>query len=108
MGNRRIEFKDGGVITHDYPMDKIYGLFIGTFGQQTMKKVTFRDEANNISATLEYGAYMFKKQDYCWGEIKVGGGKVESVIEGNYVGYLNFDGVRYWDFRNKQVHTPVQ
>jgi len=27
---------------------------------------------------------------------------------GNYVGYLNFDGVRYWDFRNKQVHTPVQ
>ena len=101
MGNRRIEFKDGGVITHDYPMDKIYGLFIGTFGQQTMKKVTFRDEANDISATLEYGAYMFKKQDYCWGEIKVGGGKVESVIEGNYVGYLNFDGVRYWDFRNK-------
>jgi hypothetical protein len=61
LGNRRVEFKDGGVITHDYPEDKIYGLFIGAFGQQMMKKITLRDEANDITATLEYGAYMFKK-----------------------------------------------
>jgi hypothetical protein len=42
-------------------MSKIYGLFIGSFGEQTMKKVTFSDEANDITATVEYGAYMFKK-----------------------------------------------
>lgn len=28
-------------------------------------------------------------------------------ITGNYVGYLDFGGVRYWDYRDKRAHTPI-
>jgi len=36
--------------------------------------------------------------DYMSGEIKQNG-KVVSKFYGSYMGYLEFDGVRYWDIR---------
>ena len=89
------------------PGDRIYGLLMGTFGHQIMGKQTFTDEANGIVAKLEYNAYMFKKQDYFWGEIFQHGSKV-CEITGNYTGHLDFDGVRYWDYREGDtVNYPI-
>lgn len=51
---------------------------------------------------------MFKKSDYVYGEIFRDGKRV-CEITGNYVGYLDFDGVRYWDYREGEVvHTPIE
>ena len=50
---------------------------------------------------------MFKKQDFVWGEIMKDGKKV-CEITGNYTGFLDFDGVRYWDVREKEnVFFPL-
>lgn len=38
-------------------------------------------------------------QDFLKGEIKVNGKKV-SEIYGTYLGFLEFDGIRYWDARD--------
>lgn len=51
---------------------------------------------------------MFKKSDYCWGEILRDGQRV-AEITGNYVGFLDFDGIRYWDYREGvAVHQPIE
>ena len=42
-----------------------------------------------------------------WGEIHKDGKKV-CTVEGNYVGYLDFDEVRYWDVREKEtIYYPI-
>ena len=45
-----------------------------------------------------------RPQDFFSGEICKGGKKV-CTIEGNYMGYVDFDGVRYWDLRDEE-HQP--
>lgn len=56
---------------------------------------------------MRFNAYTFKKQDYCWGEIHHKGKKVHEIT-GNYTGFLDFDGVRYWDYREKnRIYFPV-
>lgn len=56
---------------------------------------------------MQFGAYTLKRQDYIWGELYVDG-KKKHEITGNYMGWLNFDNVRYWDYREKhKVHFPV-
>ena len=52
------------------------GLFIGTMVHQQTGTVTFIDEANNLTAFYEFGAYNFRKQDFVWGEIKQNGVKI--------------------------------
>ena len=62
----------------------------------------YHDEQNQL-----YGCYNFHKggktQDYFTGEIKKAG-EVVCQIKGNYMGYFEFDGVRYWDRRDKDTH----
>jgi len=95
-------------VRFNQPRDKIYGLFVGTFGHQVVAKQTFRDDANDLTAVVEYGSYMFRRQDYVWGEIKQGDRKV-SEITGNYCGFLDFNEVRYWDYREKDsLHFPIE
>ena len=62
--------------------------------------MTFTDEKNNLTAYYNYGGYTFKKQDFVWGEMHQNGKKVCEVV-GNYTGFLDFDGVRYWDIREQ-------
>ena len=50
----------------------------------------------------------WKTQDYFDGEIKRGGQTV-AKINGNYMGYFDIDGVRYWDIRDKDMFfTPAE
>ena len=106
-GTRRFQFRDGGIVTVSYPTHKIYGLFMGAFGHQVCGEQTFKDEDNNLEATIKYNGYFFRKQDYIYGEIKQNGRKV-CEIEGNYMGFMNFAGKRYWDVREKEnVNFPI-
>ena len=47
------------------------------------------------------GEQQQKTQDVLYGEIEKDG-KVVCKIEGNYMGYIDFDGVRYWDLRDEE------
>lgn len=106
-GYKQVTFKDGHTIKYNHNDDSIYGLFMGSFGHQLIGKVEFEDKQNNIKAYINYTGYTFKKQDYCWGELFVDGARKHEIV-GNYMGYLDFDGVRYWDYREKnKVHFTV-
>ena len=54
-----------------------------------------------IKASIKFGAYTLKKQDFFCGEIEVNGKKVCEIV-GNYSGYIDIDGVRYWDIRDDE------
>ena len=60
--------------------------------------------------TAEYTIGTKKGRDYVKGEIKKDG-VVVSKLHGTYMGYLEFDGVRYWDIRrmqNFEIIEPAQ
>ena len=80
---------------------------MGTMNHQLTGKVTFTDEKNGIVAYYGFSGYMFRKQDFVWGELHQHGKKI-CEISGNYMGYLDFDQMRYWDAREKDhVFFPI-
>jgi len=105
-GHKLVTFKDGQQIKYGQADDLIYGMMMGAFGHQIVGKVEYVDEANNLKAYVDYGAYTFRKQDYVYGELFKDGQRVSEIV-GNYMGYLDFDGVRYWDYREKhKIYFP--
>ena len=107
LGFKEVSFKDGTKVRWNQNNDYLSGIFFGSMNHQLQGKVTFTDEANNLTAFYEYGAYNFRKQDFIWGEIHQDGKKV-SEVTGNYNGYLDFDEVRYWDARVKdEILFPI-
>lgn len=73
---------------------------MGNMGHQLVGQITFEDKENNVRCELKPGTYYMKKQDFLWGEIFHNDKKV-STVEGTYVGFLDIDGKRYWDYRAK-------
>ena len=63
------KFADGGLIRWNPNNDKFTGIFMGIMNHQLTGKVTFHDEANDLTGFYEFGAYMWRKQDYVWGEM---------------------------------------
>jgi hypothetical protein len=68
----------------------------------------FEDQQNDIYGEIRIGSVKKKTQDFFQGEIKHRGSVVSS-INGNYMGFLDIDGVRYWDIREAQdtVWFPI-
>ena len=63
--------------------------------------MTFTDKKNNVQATYTIGGAGRKHaKDYFKGEIKHKGAIVSKVF-GSYMGYIDFDGKRYWDERRQ-------
>jgi len=98
-GGKIITFADGGRITYAPHQDKFYNTLWGTLVHTLCGTCDFKDEANGIEATYTIG--IKKGRDYFKGEIKQNG-KVVSTLTGSYMGYIDFDGVRYWDIRKMQ------
>jgi len=66
----------------------------------------FKDEKNGLSAWYEIGQCgKPHPKDQLKGEI-IKDGQVVSTLWGNYMGYFDFDGQRYWDVRD-QKNFPV-
>ena len=61
-----------------------------------------------MTAFYEIGNAGNKKnpKDYLKGQIMLGGAQV-SEIYGNYMGYIDFDGERFWDVRKQVNYKPV-
>ena len=83
-------------------------MLMGNMGHQLTGKITFTDEANQIVAQYEPGKYRLKTQDYICGDIKVRGQKVCDIYA-NYMGFADFNKVRYWDIREmEKVWFPIR
>ncbi len=71
-----------------------------------MDAITFKDIKNNIETTVKFGKVKKRPTDYFEGEI-LKNGKKASKFDGTYCGYLNFDGVRYWDGRHMKPFRVI-
>ena len=95
-GGKTIIFKDGGKITYTPHQDKFHNSLWGTLVHALTGTCNFIDEQNGITAQYTIGTK--KGRDYVKGEIKKDG-QVVSTLHGTYMGYIEFDGIRYWDIR---------
>ena len=59
-----------------------------------------------MSAEIKLGKVKKKPSDYFKGTISQNG-KVLSEIYGSYMGFCEFDGMRYWDFRDSIPNKPT-
>jgi len=64
----------------------------------------YEDKRNNVVGWFEPGNVKGKEQDFFKGEITKDG-KWVCEIFGNYMGFIDFDGVRYWDLREPLLMT---
>jgi len=107
VGQKTVQFKDGSKITYTPHQDKFQNTLFGTLNHLITGKVEFKDETHGITAYYEIGACGKKlPKDYFRGEI-IQNGKTVSQMYGNYMGYIDFDGKRYWDAREMQNYEPV-
>ena len=68
----------------------------------------YHDEANQLYGYFTFNKSKMKTQDYFTGEIRRADETV-CKINGNYMGYFDIDGVRWWDRRDKALHhTPAK
>mmetsp|Transcript_35627 Transcript_35627/g.54487 ORF Transcript_35627/g.54487 Transcript_35627/m.54487 type:complete len:205 (+) Transcript_35627:1001-1615(+) len=97
-GQKTVSFKDGQTIKFNNPSDTFYNIVMGTLYQWITGKMEFHDEANDLYGFYEIGSVKGKSQEYFQGEI-VHKGESVSKVYGNYNGYMDFDGVRFFDIR---------
>ena len=91
--------KDGAKIKYNAPDDNFANALFGTLIHNLCGVCKFTDEKNGIEAQYNIGGAGRKyPKDYFVGEIKQHG-KVVSKMFGSYMGYIDFDGVRWWDGR---------
>ena len=72
--------------------------------------IVFEDEKNGITGYLDIGEVYKKPKDLFTGRIEQHGETVCHNINGNYMGYADFDGERYLDIRDQPVYklTPLK
>lgn len=104
IGNKSIKFKDGSKITWNNMEDQINKTLYGTMVRQVTGSQDYKDETNHLTAHIETGAK--KIQDYIKGAIWQFGQEIY-VIEGNYNGFLDFNGERYWDIRETKIFEVI-
>lgn len=68
--------------------------------------IKFRDEINNISAEITMDSVKKRPSDYLSGTIKVAD-KVVSKVYGTFMGFIEFDDQRYWDYRYVLPFQPI-
>lgn len=104
VGSKYIKFRDGTKISWNNMGDKINSTLIGTMNRQVTGSQDYKDEANHIIAHIETGAK--KVQDYIKGSISQYGQEIYT-IKGNYNGYIEFNGERYWDIRETKAFDII-
>lgn len=65
--------------------------------------MAFTDEKNGLEIKIEFGKVKKRPSDYFAGKIYKSGNEI-GVIEGTYLGYIDIDGKRYWDFNKITPH----
>jgi len=86
------------------------GVFMGTLRESTIGKLEMKEERLGLSLKLPFGSVKKRPADYFEGSIMQHGKPVVSC-RGTYLGFVSFDGKRYWDgrkvkpFRLKFIHN---
>lgn len=106
IGKKWIEFKDGTKVEISNMEDAIQNTLFGTMTRQIVGKQEYKDEQNHITAYIDAGNVKKKVQDYVQGKIYQYGQEVYDVF-GNYNGYIEFNGERYWDIRETKVFDII-
>lgn len=104
IGNKYIIFKDGTKITWNNMEDQISNTLIGTMSRQVTGKQEYIDETNNITAYIKTDVK--KIQDYIEGKICMFGQEIYKIT-GNYNGFIDFNGKRYWDIRETTAFDVI-
>jgi len=110
---RRIYFKDNNqVIFNTMPNEYFSGTLLGTTVHETVGSMEFTDIENKIYCKLAFGGVKKKPTDYIDAQILVDNKPVCS-IKGTYLGWVEFDGQRYFDYREmvpfeaKAAKSPI-
>lgn len=109
-GKKEVVFQDGSSITFNPPPDSFKNtLWGGSMVHQITGRVDFEDTKNGLTAFYEIGDGGVRKnpKDYLKGSIMRTDGTVVSQVYGNYMGYVDFDGERFWDVREQINYIPV-
>jgi len=98
-GWRKVQFADTQqIISNTFPNEQYEGVFWGTPTAETVGDMEFVDNDNNIYCKLNFGKVKKKASDYIEGQITVND-KVVANISGTCLGWIEIDGMRYFDFR---------
>jgi len=96
---RKIAFKDNHQTIHNtLPNESIGGTLMGTTVHETTGNMEFKDEGNGIYCNIQFGKVKGKPSDHFDGVVTVDGNPV-SKISGSYLGFIECDGKRYFDYR---------
>jgi len=99
---RKINFKDNNqTIRNTLPNEYYDGTLLGSTVHQTIGNMEFVDEDNKIYCDIQFGKVKKRPADYIEGVITVDGEPV-STVKGTYMGYIEIDGKRYFDYRYTQ------
>ena len=97
-GKRFLRFKDGVQFDFEFFNELFSNSFWGVLKTETLGVVKYIEKRFNVSCSVEIGQRKGELSDFLYGEIMVEN-KVVSVMKGNYMSHIEFDGVRYWDIR---------
>ena len=98
IGKKTFEFFDGYVVSLSCPEELFSGTFFGTMKHESLGSIKANDNDGNY-CVINLGKIKGKPSDYLQGIIYDAGGNQLSKLEGTYLGYLEFDKIRYWDAR---------
>jgi hypothetical protein len=98
VGKKSIVYNDGSKIyCETSPGDVLNHTLFGTLTHQFIDRIDYFDDTNGLVGWYEPGKR--NVQDYIVGAIEQDGERI-CEIYGNYCGFLEFDGDRYWDVRD--------
>jgi len=97
-GKRTVEFADGGKIHFNFGNDIYNNSFFGTIRQETIGELVFKDATHGFELVIKIDNVKKKPSDYFQGEIKLKN-IVVSKVYGSYLGFIEFNNIRYWDIR---------
>lgn len=108
-GLRRCEFSDGTVIDVGFSQDKYNNALWGDVVHEVLGTYTFSDVTNKLLCCVELNPTGVLPSDAFVGSIvstdQEGNAlKMLSELDGSFLGFLDFDGKRYWDI-NKASST---
>jgi len=110
---RRIQFKDSKqTIYNSMPNEYFSGTLLGTTVHETIGAMEFTDVDNKIYCKLSFGNVKKKPTDYFECQVLVDN-KPVSTIRGTYLGWIEIDGQRYFDYREmvpfeaKAAKSPI-
>lgn len=99
-----MKFRDGSILTITYPDELFSNTFVMTLKQETVGQIEINDAKHNLKCLIKFGTVSREPTDFLEGFIVENNKKIISKLRGSYLGFLEFDGVRYWDAREVNAY----